>query len=134
MARESRDRARGRPPLRRMVATLIDNAISHTEPSGRSRSRCGPATAPHLELEVADDGTGFDPADCERIFERFAQSGHSGPRRFGLGLALAREIAADHGGTIRAVGRPGAGATSPSGSRPHDRVRRHADVATRAGT
>jgi signal transduction histidine kinase len=100
------------PPLRRMIATLLDNAISHTDPSGRIQVTLRPADRGRsVELEVADDGTGFDPADCERIFERFAQSGHNGPRRFGLGLSLAREIATDHGGTIRAVSRPGSGAT-----------------------
>jgi signal transduction histidine kinase len=99
-------------PLRRMIATLLDNAISHTESTGTIRVTLRPADRGRsIELEVADDGTGFDPADCERIFERFAQSGHSGPRRFGLGLALAREIATDHGGSIRAVGSLGAGAT-----------------------
>lgn len=99
-------------PLRRMIATLIDNAISHTGPTGRIEvSVRRPLEKGVIELEVADDGTGFDPADRERIFERFAQSGPPGPRRFGLGLALAREIAADHGGTIRAEGWPGHGAT-----------------------
>ena len=99
-------------PLRRMIAILLDNAISHTEPTGTIEVRLHAADRGRsVELEVADDGTGFDPADGERIFERFAQSGHAGPRRFGLGLALAREIAADHGGTIRAFGRPGVGAT-----------------------
>lgn len=98
-------------PLRRMIATLLDNAISHTEAGGRISLRIRPAGRGLIELEVADDGTGFDQADGERIFERFAQSGHPGPHRFGLGLALAREIAADHAGTIRAEGRPGEGAT-----------------------
>jgi two-component system, OmpR family, sensor kinase len=98
-------------PLRRMIAALIDNAVSHTEPTGRIEVTVRRAERSVIELEVADDGTGFDPADRQRIFERFAQSGRPGPHRFGLGLALAREIAADHGGTIRAVGRPGHGAT-----------------------
>jgi signal transduction histidine kinase len=98
-------------PLRRMVATLIDNAISHTEPTGRIEVTVRQCERGIIELEISDDGTGFDPVDRERIFERFAQSGRPGPHRFGLGLALAREIAADHGGTIYAVGRPGRGAT-----------------------
>ncbi|MBS2962743.1 HAMP domain-containing histidine kinase [Actinocrinis puniceicyclus] len=97
-------------PLRRMIATLLDNAIGHTEASGRIRLRIRSADRGLVELEVTDDGTGFDQADSERIFERFAQSGHPGPHRFGLGLALAREIAADHAGTIRAESRPGRGA------------------------
>jgi two-component system OmpR family sensor kinase len=99
-------------PLRRMIATLLDNAISHTDSTGQIQVTLRLADRGRsIELEVADNGTGFDPADSERIFERFAQSGHSGPRRFGLGLALAREIATDHGGTIRAVGCLGSGAT-----------------------
>jgi signal transduction histidine kinase len=98
-------------PLRRMIATLLDNAIGHTEANGRIRLRIRSADRGLVELEVADDGTGFEQADGERIFERFAQSGHPGPHRFGLGLALAREIAADHAGTIRAESRPGRGAT-----------------------
>lgn len=98
-------------PLRRMIATLLDNAISHTEPGGRISLRIRPAERGLVELEVADDGTGFDQADGERIFERFAQSGHPGPHRFGLGLALAREIAGDHAGTIRAESTPGLGAS-----------------------
>ena len=98
-------------PLRRMIAILLDNAISHTERGGRISLRIRSADRGLVELEVADDGTGFDQDDSERIFERFAQSGHQGPHRFGLGLALAREIAAGHAGTIRAESRPGMGAT-----------------------
>ena len=37
--------------------------------------------------------------------------GHGDHRRFGLGLALAREVITGHGGTIDAWGRPGQGAT-----------------------
>jgi signal transduction histidine kinase len=114
-------------PLRRMAATLIDNAVSHTEPEGRITLSVRRAERGIIELEVADDGTGFDPADRERIFERFAQSGAPGPHRFGLGLALAREIAEDHGGTIRASGAPGHGATFtvrlPSAAGPAARAR-----------
>ncbi len=100
-----------RSPVRRMIATLVDNAVSHTDPTGRIEISVRQGGRGIVELEVTDDGTGFDPVDRERIFERFAQSGSPGPHHFGLGLALAREIVTDHGGTIRAVGRPGAGAT-----------------------
>ena len=98
-------------PLRRMISMLLDNAIGHTTPDGTIEVTVGPVEHGGVELRVVDDGTGFDPADSRRIFERFAQSGRPGPRRFGLGLALAREIVADHGGTIRAGARPGQGAT-----------------------
>jgi signal transduction histidine kinase len=98
-------------PLRRMIAIVVDNAISHTERGGRISLRIRSADRGLVELVVADDGTGFDQDDGERIFERFAQSGHQEPHRFGLGLALAREIATDHAGTIRAESSPGKGAT-----------------------
>ncbi|MEY9928635.1 two-component system OmpR family sensor kinase [Catenulispora sp. GP43] len=99
-----------RSSVRRMISTLLDNAVSHTTPTGRIELSLRRAGRGIVELDVTDDGDGFDPADRERIFERFAQSGSPGPHHFGLGLALAREIATDHGGTIRAVGRPGQGA------------------------
>jgi two-component system OmpR family sensor kinase len=60
-----------------------------------------------VTVVVRDDGAGFDPADAERLF---ARGGYGDRRRFGLGLALAREVVAGHGGTIGAWGRPGKGA------------------------
>ncbi|WP_231956965.1 MULTISPECIES: sensor histidine kinase KdpD [unclassified Actinoplanes] len=62
-----------------------------------------------MTLAVRDDGTGFAPADAGRLFDRFAR-GHGDQRRFGLGLALAREVVTGHGGVIEAVGEPGRGA------------------------
>jgi two-component system, OmpR family, sensor kinase len=99
-----------RSSVRRMISTLLDNAVSHTAPTGRIEIALRRADRGIAELEVTDDGDGFDPVDRDRIFERFAQSGSPGPHHFGLGLALAREIATDHGGTIRAAGRVGEGA------------------------
>lgn len=100
-----------RSSLRRMISTLVDNAISHTGPTGRIEIFLRQTDRAIVELEVTDDGAGFDPADRDRIFERFAQSGSPAAHHFGLGLALAREIATDHGGTIRAVGQLGEGAS-----------------------
>jgi signal transduction histidine kinase len=105
---------RGRAPaLRRVLTALVDNALSHTpagghvilELSAQQRPRC-------VVLVVRDDGTGFDPADSERLFARFARGvqGTRGRRRFGLGLALAQEVIGGHGGVIEAWGRPGDGA------------------------
>ena len=60
---------------------------------------------------VADTGTGFDPAEAGRMFDRFHRGPGTGDRRFGLGLALVREVVTSHGGTIEATGRPGEGGT-----------------------
>jgi two-component system OmpR family sensor kinase len=96
------------PALRRMVSALVDNAVRHTRPGGRvTLSVASTERGDAVELVVADTGAGFDPADRQRIFDRFA-SGTDGAT--GLGLALVREVVRDHGGTVSATGRPGAGA------------------------
>jgi signal transduction histidine kinase len=99
-------------PLRRALAALIDNALAHTGTGGHVAIGLNrvPETGA-VACEVRDDGAGFDPADGQRIFERFARGGHGDRRRFGLGLALVRETVAAHGGTVTATGALGAGAT-----------------------
>jgi two-component system OmpR family sensor kinase len=98
--------------LRRVVTALVDNALSHTPAGGHVTVELGSEDGPRrISLIVRDDGTGFDPADAERIFARFARGGHGDHRRFGLGLALAREVVTGHGGTIEAWGSPGKGAS-----------------------
>ncbi|HEY4459993.1 MAG TPA: HAMP domain-containing sensor histidine kinase [Pseudonocardiaceae bacterium] len=98
--------------LRRVVAALIDNAVGHTGDNGviTLTLREIPSTR-EFELTVVDNGVGFDPADAERIFERFARGGTGNGRRFGLGLALVREVVRSHNGTITATSEPGHGAT-----------------------
>ncbi|AGL20623.1 sensor histidine kinase KdpD [Actinoplanes sp. N902-109] len=96
--------------LRRVVSELLANALTHTPPGG-TITVTGRATAKKAELVVADTGDGFDPADAERLFDRFHRGAGAGERRFGLGLALLREVVTSHAGTITAEGRPGEGAT-----------------------
>jgi signal transduction histidine kinase len=102
--------------LRRVVTALLDNALGHTPPGGRidltlryvdrhlDRRRT-------VQLTVADSGVGFDQKEAGRLFERFARGTNGAGRRFGIGLALVREVVEGHGGTITANGRPGAGAS-----------------------
>jgi two-component system, OmpR family, sensor kinase len=96
--------------LRRVITALVDNALSHTPQGGHVTVEVGTERrSRQVTVVVRDDGAGFDPADAERLFARFAR-GHGDHRRFGLGLALAREVVTGHGGTIEAWGSPGAGA------------------------
>ncbi|GAA0352398.1 sensor histidine kinase [Actinoallomurus spadix] len=97
------------PALRRVVTSLIDNAFGHIAPGGHITVTLTRNDG-MVELEVRDDGVGLDPRDAERLFTRFARGEHGTGRRFGLGLALVREIVDGHGGTIEVDGRPGAGA------------------------
>ncbi len=98
--------------LRRVVAALIDNAVGHTGADGAITLTLREVPAARdIELTVADNGVGFDPEDAERIFERFARGATGKGRRFGLGLALVREVVHSHNGTITATGESGNGAT-----------------------
>jgi len=56
-----------------------------------------------LELFVRDTGNGINPEDLNKIFEVFVSRRHGGT---GLGLAAARRIVEDHGGSIWAENNP----------------------------
>ncbi|WP_433616356.1 sensor histidine kinase [Dactylosporangium sp. CA-139114] len=99
--------------LRRVLSELLANALAHLPPGGRIavtvRRAGGHGNA--AEVIVRDTGAGFDPADAERIFDRFHRGPGAGERRHGLGLALLREVVTGHGGTITASSVPGHGAS-----------------------
>ena len=96
--------------LRRVVSALVDNAIGHTPPGGRITLTVGAAERNMVRLTVADTGVGFPQEDADRLFERFARGTEGTGRRFGIGLALVREVVRSHGGTVSATGKPGEGA------------------------
>jgi signal transduction histidine kinase len=65
-----------------------------------------------IEINVSDNGIGFEQEYSERIFESFARL--NGKDKFdgtGLGLALVKKIVERHQGKIRATGELGVGAT-----------------------
>ena len=103
--------AGSRTALRRVLNSLLDNALGHVEAGGTITVSVGREAGPTIRCRVTDDGRGFDPGDVDALFERFAHGDHGTGRRFGLGLALAREVIDAHGGTISAGSTPGAGAT-----------------------
>lgn len=97
--------------LRRMLSALVDNAIGHCRPGGKiSVSIAAVDGGRTVELVVADDGVGLNPARRHTIFTRFVRGDTGRGRRHGIGLALAREVVEDHRGTISAEGEPDHGA------------------------
>jgi signal transduction histidine kinase len=96
--------------LRRAIAALVDNALGHVRAGGTVAVSVR-GEPDEVICEVRDDGVGFDPAESDRMFDRFARGGHGEGRRFGLGLALVRETVEAHGGTVTADSEPGHGAT-----------------------
>jgi two-component system, OmpR family, sensor histidine kinase BaeS len=62
-------------------------------------------------IAVTDTGSGFDPAEADRLFQRFYRAG-SDPSGSGIGLTIARTLIEAHGGALRATSPgPGRGAT-----------------------
>ncbi len=91
--------------LQQLITILVGNVTAHTPPGTTITIAAQHATAPAagVELTISDDGPGVPEAMRESIFERFVRVD---PARHGdatgLGLAIARAIVANHGGTISA--------------------------------
>jgi PAS domain S-box-containing protein len=69
------------------------------------------ATAPGVEISVADEGQGIPEEELESIFDKFVQSSRrQAAGGTGLGLAICREIVAAHSGQMFARNRDGGGA------------------------
>lgn len=100
--------------LRRAIAALVDNALAHQRPGGTVTIRVRRVGGQVL-ADVQDDGVGIAPDAIGTLFERFSHghshTGTTGPRRYGIGLSLVREIAQAHHGDISAAQTPGGGAT-----------------------
>jgi two-component system, OmpR family, sensor histidine kinase MprB len=93
--------------LRVAVRNLLDNAAKFGPPEGPVEVRLAGG-----ELTVRDHGPGIAEEDLPFVFDRFyrALSSRSAPGS-GLGLAVVKEIATGHGGTIAAESSPGDGTT-----------------------
>lgn len=99
--------------IRRVVAILLDNAMKYSSPGG-SVVLTMAESEDSFQISVADTGAGIPEAELERIFERFYRVDASRNRQtggFGLGLAIARQIAHSHGGDINATSTVGKGST-----------------------
>jgi len=85
--------------IREVVANLVVNAVRHTPRGGSIRLSAASGGA-SIELTVSDTGDGIPPADLDRVFDRFERRADVGGS--GLGLTIARDLVAAHGGTIAA--------------------------------
>ncbi|WP_405150682.1 HAMP domain-containing histidine kinase [Sphaerisporangium sp. NBC_01403] len=95
--------------ISRILTNLLDNGQRHVKTWIVVTVRRDGDMA---EMAVEDDGDGVPPGDRERIFKRFARSEKSlrvDPQGAGLGLAITREIARAHGGTIHVEDSPTGG-------------------------
>lgn len=87
--------------LRRLLLILIDNALKFTPSPGRVDVKLYSLDSGNAAIAVEDTGVGIDTNDLPRIFDRFFQADPSrSAAGSGLGLSLARWIAASHSATL----------------------------------
>jgi signal transduction histidine kinase len=85
-----------------VVVNLLSNAIKYSPRGSRVRVTTGVADA-MCRIEVADEGHGILPEHQREIFTMFARPGVGARPRtagMGVGLALAKQLAEQHGGHI----------------------------------
>ena len=112
--------------MRQLLQNLIGNALKFQPPDGKPQIKIDAKTVRRpfngeaaggteqevCELSIKDNGIGFDEKYAEKIFAMFQRlHGRNEYEGTGVGLAVCRRIADRHGGTIRAISKPGEGAT-----------------------
>lgn len=99
--------------LEQVLNNLLDNALRHTPPGGRVLLQSRELQQGLVQVSVTDTGPGIPPDDVPHLFERFYRAGQNGrvggPKGYGLGLAITREIVRAHGGEIWATSETGRG-------------------------
>ena len=93
-----------------LLGNLVDNALRHTPRGGTIRIDVAAEASGEVRLAVTDGGPGIPDEFAQKIFERFAQVPGGETGTAGLGLPLAAQIAAVHGGELKLAnpGQPGA--------------------------
>ena len=134
-----------------MLHNLVKNALEAVadRPAGEVLVRTAVIAndeCPLAEIQVLDNGGGFDEANLGQIFEPYVTTKTRGT---GLGLAIVKKIVEEHGGIIWAANRPEGGggmtlrlpicglaaaAPSPPAPQPTPEERARHDRALRSGS
>jgi signal transduction histidine kinase len=93
--------------LRRAFSNLLRNAVEAMAGTGRVDVRIAPG-AGGVVVAIADRGPGIPADQRAQVFEPYWTTKVEGT---GLGLALVRQTAAAHGGSVEVRETPGGGAT-----------------------
>ena len=90
--------------IEKLVSTLLDNAIKHSDKDTAVSIRLSKSKS-LVNIQITNKGEPIAQGDEEKIFERFYRADKSRSRsenRYGLGLAIAKRIVINHGGSIKA--------------------------------
>ena len=102
--------------VERVVQNLLGNAIKYSPEGGEvvvTIARQEDVAGARAVLGVSDQGVGIPPTDLPHVFDRFHRAGNVVGRiaGTGIGLASARQIVEQHGGTISVESELGRGST-----------------------
>lgn len=81
------------------VENIIKNCIEHTDDNGKLNIETG-VTNIYSYIKITDNGCGIKKKDLPHIFERFYQGENFSKESVGIGLALAKTIIDNQGGSI----------------------------------
>lgn len=95
--------------LRQVFINIIDNALKYTEPGG-SIEVVAEKNESAVIVSVSDTGAGIAPEDLPRVKQKFYKANKT-KHGSGIGLAVADEIIAKHGGTLDIESEQGKGTT-----------------------
>jgi len=98
-----------RDRLRQALDNLIGNAIGHS-PAGGTVTVAARREGDSIVIAVADGGEGIPVDDLDRVFEPGVRLTDARPGS-GLGLAVVRAVAREHGGEVEVESSPGWGST-----------------------
>ena len=100
--------------FQRVVGNLLSNALKFTPAGGmvilRATNELATPEAEGLLIEVQDTGSGMQPADVQRLFQRFSRlEQHKEIGGTGLGLFVVKSIVSAHGGKVEVTSQPSKG-------------------------
>ena len=95
--------------IEKLITIIIDNAIKHSYKDSTIKVNANKEKN-NVVISITNSGDPIKPGDEEKIFERFYRADKSRNReanRYGLGLAIAKNIVTNHNGTIKASSNDG---------------------------
>ncbi len=98
----------------KIIKNLLSNAMKFTREGGHITLRAMEGKENMIQIQVEDTGRGIHEKDLPHIFDRYYQSEQPGTKAeggTGIGLALAKELATLHEGTLTAESTLGKGST-----------------------